>query len=506
MEVLHCLPFGEARPFGRQTSVQAQIMKYTTRTGNPANMRTDCLVVSRARAREIAGALDVGEFVDHALAQKPKGIAVIPIPTNVKNLMVVPGDDPEIEDAAFRRLAGRAARALKNLAARNAVWCLNDLDVAGRDIYWKTRVALGALSDALYWYDDFQSRPSKDTRISRVGVLAEAGTRTGTALAVKHGQALDDGMALARDLANTPPNVCNPSYLADEIVKLADGDTVTVEVLEEERIEELGMGAFMSVTRGSRTPGKLIVAQYRGGAPDDAPIVLIGKGVTFDTGGISIKPSGSMDEMKFDMCGAATVTAALVATAAAELPINLVSIAAAAENMPDGQASRPGDIVTTMSGQTVEILNTDAEGRLLLCDALTYAERFKPKSVVDVATLTGAMVVALGSHASGLFSNDDSLSDALVAAGQTSGDRAWPMPVWREYQSQLRSNFADFANVGSRAAGAVTAACFLSRFARKFSWAHLDVAGTAWRTGAAKGATARPAPLLFQYLLDQSAA
>ena len=266
------------------------------------------------------------------------------------------------------------------------------------------------------------------------------------------------------------------------------------------------MGAFMSVTRGSRTPGKLIVAHYRGGAADDAPIVLIGKGVTFDTGGISIKPSGSMDEMKFDMCGAATVTAAFVAATAAELPINLVSIAAAAENMPDGAASRPGDIVTTMSGQTVEILNTDAEGRLLLCDALTYAERFKPKSVVDVATLTGAMVVALGSHASGLFSNDEDLSDALVAAGETSGDRAWPMPVWREYQSQLRSNFADFANVGSRAAGAVTAACFLSRFAGKFKWAHLDIAGTAWRSGAAKGATARPAPLLFQYLLDQASA
>ena len=481
-------------------------MKYTTRTGNPAKLRTDCLVVTRARAREIAKALDVATFVDHALAQKPKGVAVIPIPTSINNLMVVPGDGAQIDDAAFRRTAGRAARALRSLAARNAVWCLNDVDVAERDDYWKTRVALGALSDALYRYDDFQSRSSKDTRISRVGVLAEAGARTGTALAVKHGQALDDGMALARNLANAPPNVCNPSYLADEIGKLADGDAVTVEVLEEERIEELGMGAFMSVTRGSRTPGKLIVAQYRGGAPDDAPIVLIGKGVTFDTGGISIKPSGSMDEMKFDMCGAATVTAAFVAATAAELPINLVSIAAAAENMPDGAASRPGDIVTTMSGQTVEILNTDAEGRLLLCDALTYAERFKPKSVVDVATLTGAMVVALGSHASGVFSNDENLSAALVAAGQTSGDRAWPMPVWREYQRQLRSNFADFANVGSRAAGAVTAACFLARFAGKFKWAHLDVAGTAWRTGAAKGATGRPAPLLFQYLLDQAAA
>ena len=481
-------------------------MKYTTRTGNPANMRTDCLVVSRARAREIAKALDVAAFVDHALAQKPKGVAVIPIPTNIKNLMVAPGDDSAIDDGAFRRLAGRAARALRNLAARNAVWALNDLDVDGHDDYWKTRVALTALSDALYWYDEFQSKPAKATRVSRVGVLAEAGGRANTALAIKHGQALDEGMGLARNLANTPPNVCNPTYLADAISKLADADAVTVEVLDEDRIEELGMGAFMSVTQGSKTPGKLVIAQYRGGAPEDAPIALIGKGVTFDTGGISIKPSASMDEMKFDMCGAATVTGATLAAVAAELPINLVTIVAGAENMPGGEASRPGDIVTTMSGQTVEILNTDAEGRLLLCDALTYAERFKPKSVVDVATLTGACVVALGSHASGLFSNDEDLSDSLVAAGQTSGDRAWPMPVWREYQSQLKSNFADMANVGNRNAGAITAACFLSRFAGKFKWAHLDVAGTAWRSGAAKGATARPTPLLFQYLLDQAAA
>ena len=481
-------------------------MKYTTRTGNPANMRTDCLVVTRARARDIAKALDVAAFVDHALAQKPKGVAVIPIPTSIKNLLVVPGEDPGIDDAAFRRLAGSAARALRNLAARNAVWALNDLDVDGRDDYWKTRVALTALSDALYWYDEFQSKPAKATRVSRVGVLAEAGGRANTVLAIKHGQALDEGMGLARDLANTPPNVCNPTYLADAISKLADADAVTVEVLDEDRIEELGMGAFMSVTQGSKTPGKLVIAQYRGGAPEDAPVALIGKGVTFDTGGISIKPSSAMDEMKFDMCGAATVTGATLAAVAAGLPINLVTIVAAAENMPGGAASRPGDIVTTMSGQTVEILNTDAEGRLLLCDALTYAERFKPKSVVDVATLTGAMVVALGSHASGLFSNDDGLSDALLKAGQTSGDRAWPMPLWREYQSQLKSNFADMANIGGRNAGAVTAACYLSRFAGKFKWAHLDVAGTAWRSGAAKGATARPTPLLFQYLLDQAAA
>jgi leucyl aminopeptidase len=315
-------------------------------------------------------------------------------------------------------------------------------------------------------------------------------------------------MAFARDLGNQPPNVCNPSYLAAEARKLARGaspkNRVRVKVIDEREIEKLGMGAFTSVTQGSATPGKLIIVEYRGAAAKMPPIALIGKGITFDTGGISLKPPAAMDEMKFDMCGAAAVLGTTNAVIDAKLPINLVTLVAAAENMPSGRASRPGDVVTTLSGQTVEILNTDAEGRLVLCDTLTYAERYRPKAVIDVATLTGACVVALGAHASGLFANDDALAASLLSAGEFIWDRAWQMPVWDDYQQNLKSNFADMANVGGRDAGAVVAACFLSRFAKQFAWAHLDVAGSAYASGAAKGSTGRPVPMLFQYLLNQA--
>jgi leucyl aminopeptidase len=275
--------------------------------------------------------------------------------------------------------------------------------------------------------------------------------------------------------------------------------------MDESQIEAHGMGAFMAVTRGSQTPGKLIVIQHRGTRAADKPFVIIGKGITFDTGGISLKPGAGMDEMKFDMCGAAAVLGTVKAVATARLPVNLIGIVAAAENMPSGDATRPGDIVRSMSGQTIEILNTDAEGRLVLCDALTYAERFEPKAVIDIATLTGACVVALGAHASGLFANNDALAQALIDSGGFIGDRAWQMPLWDDYQTQLKSNFADMANIGGREAGAVVAACFLSRFTKRYPWAHLDVAGTAYLTGANKGSTGRPLPLLFQYLANMSA-
>jgi leucyl aminopeptidase len=324
--------------------------------------------------------------------------------------------------------------------------------------------------------------------------------------AVREANALQLGLDLARDLGNQPPNVCNPSYLLREARKLARLDKVRVSALDEKRMGELGMGAFLSVTAGTDTPGRMIIAQYQGGKRDDSPIVLVGKGITFDTGGISLKPGANMDEMKFDMCGAASVLGTLRAAAEARLPINVVSIVAAAENMPSGKASRPGDIVRTMSGKTVEILNTDAEGRLVLCDALTYAERYKPKAVIDVATLTGAIIVALGSHASAVYSKDDGLANALVDAGEWTGDRAWRMPLWDEYQEMLKSNFADIPNIGSPGAGSITAACFLSRFTEKYTWAHMDVAGSAFQGGAAKGATGRPVSLLFRYLCEQAAA
>ncbi len=281
---------------------------------------------------------------------------------------------------------------------------------------------------------------------------------------------------------------------------------VKVTVLELKDMEKLGMGSLLSVARGSRQPPKLITLEYQGADKGVKPVALVGKGITFDTGGISIKPASTMDEMKFDMCGAASVLGVIAACIELKLPINVVGVIASSENMPDGAASKPGDIVTSMSGQTIEILNTDAEGRLVLCDALTYTERFKPSAVIDIATLTGACVIALGKHPSGLLSNHEPLAKALLEAGTVSGDRVWQMPLWDDYQDQLKSNFADMANIGGRDGGTITAACFLSRFTKKFHWAHLDIAGTAWKSGDQKGATGRPVPLLMQYLLDKELA
>ena len=316
---------------------------------------------------------------------------------------------------------------------------------------------------------------------------------------------LGSGTSLAKDLGNLPSNVCTPSYLADQAKQLAKAHKLKVQVLDEKDMAQLKMGSFLSVTKGTREPAKFIVLEYNVGKSKSKPVVLIGKGITFDTGGISLKPSGEMDEMKYDMSGAGSVLGTLKAVAQMRLPINVVGLIPTCENMPGGDAIKPGDVVTSMSGQTIEILNTDAEGRLILCDALTYAERYQPESVVDIATLTGACVVALGSVASGLYSNDDGLAQELLDAGQDVWDRAWHMPLWDDYHEQIKSRFADVANVGGRPAGSVTAACFLSRFAKKYKWAHLDIAGTAWRSGKDKGSTGRPVPLLTNYLIRKSA-
>jgi len=312
------------------------------------------------------------------------------------------------------------------------------------------------------------------------------------------------GMATTKDLGNLAPNVCTPTYLASEARKLATGhDKLKTKIIDEAQMAKLGMGAFLSVTRGSRQPAKLICMEYRGGKASDKPVVFVGKGVTFDTGGISIKPSATMDEMKYDMCGAASVFGVMHAVCELKLKCNVIGVVAAAENMPDGDASRPGDVVTSMSGQTIEILNTDAEGRLVLCDTLTYVQRYKPAVVIDIATLTGSAIVALGHISSAMLSNDQPLADALLEASQSCGDLTWQLPLWEDYQSQLDSNFADMANIGGRPAGTVTAACFLARYAEDYRWAHLDIAGIAWLSGKAKGATGRPVPLLMQYLFEQ---
>jgi leucyl aminopeptidase len=312
-------------------------------------------------------------------------------------------------------------------------------------------------------------------------------------------------MTTAKDLANLPGNICTPSYLAEQAMSLNQhSDKLKTELLDEDAMAELGMGALLSVARGSREPAKLILMHYRGGGDGDKPIVLVGKGLTFDAGGISLKSAPDMDEMKYDMCGGAAVIGALRAVRDLKLPLNVIGVVPASENLPDGAANKPGDIVTSMSGQTIEILNTDAEGRLLLCDALTYCARFEPELVIDMATLTGACVVALGRHPSALFSPNDNLAQALLRAGEASGDRLWRLPLWADYDTQLESNFADMANVGGRDGGAITAAAFLAKFTKNLTWAHLDIAGTAWISGKEKGATGRPVPLLVEYLLRRA--
>ncbi|MCV6605765.1 MAG: leucyl aminopeptidase, partial [Porticoccaceae bacterium] len=314
--------------------------------------------------------------------------------------------------------------------------------------------------------------------------------------AMQDGVAISNGVSAARELGNLPGNICTPTYLADQALELArDHDSVETTILDEAEMAELGMNCLLSVGHGSEQPSKLIVMHYRGGEADEKPHVMVGKGITFDTGGISLKPGASMDEMKFDMCGAASVIGAMNSVAEMGLPINVVGVVAAAENMPSGHATKPGDIVTTLSGQTVEILNTDAEGRLVLCDALSYVERFNPATVLDVATLTGACIIALGTHATAVLANDDALAREVLEAGEQAADRAWQLPIWDEYQEQLDTNFADVANIGGRPAGTITAACFLSRFTKAYRWAHLDIAGVAWSSnGKAKGASGRCVP------------
>jgi len=363
----------------------------------------------------------------------------------------------------------------------------------------------GAVADALYVYRRTKPSAPAAPKLQRITLACGAEASAAAGDAVRRGEAVAAGVALARECANLPGNHCTPSYLANEARRLAKAHGLDVEVLGRKEVEKLGMGCLLAVAQGSAQPLKFIVLQYRGAAKSAAPLVLVGKGITFDTGGISIKPAGEMDEMKFDMGGAASVLGTFRAVAQLKPKINLVGLIPACENMPSGTAVKPGDVVTSLSGQTVEILNTDAEGRLILCDALTYAERFKPAAVVDIATLTGACVVALGHHRSGLFSPDDALAADLDRAGQTALDPCWRMPLDEEYDEGLKSNFADMANVGPRAGGAITAAMFLKRYTGKYPWAHLDIAGSAWKSGAAKGSTGRPVPLLTQFILDRAA-
>ncbi|MFO1390886.1 MAG: leucyl aminopeptidase [Agitococcus sp.] len=415
-------------------------------------------------------------------------------------MIVGAGDSKELTGRALQKLCASASKALNN-KSQTIYSFLSELSVTDRNNSQVITDIVRATLEASYRFEQFKSKKTDVTTKTMTLVVGQELANASGQQALQWGEALATGLNFARDLGNLPPNICHPSYLAEQASALAKGQRkLSVEILGEKEMEKLGMGAFLAVSKGSEQEGKLIVMNYTGGKKSDKPVVLVGKGITFDTGGISIKPAAAMDEMKFDMCGAASVFGVMKGILAAKLPINVVCVVAAAENMPSGKATRPSDIVTTMSGQTVEILNTDAEGRLVLCDALTYVKKYDPEIVIDIATLTGACVVALGKVVSGLFSPNDNLANDLLLAGQQSNDRVWRMPVLDDYQELLDSPFADMGNIGGPNGGAITAACFLARFTKDYTWAHLDIAGTAWLSGAQKGATGRPVPLLLEYL------
>ncbi|HEX6692740.1 MAG TPA: leucyl aminopeptidase [Burkholderiales bacterium] len=415
-------------------------------------------------------------------------------------LLVGLGERAEFGETAYRDALRGAAGALKDLGAKDAAFFLVDMKVGGRHLTWNLRHAVLGLREAFYRFDQMKSQ-KKAPAAALQHVVFPLSPKAELQKALAEAAATADGVDLAKTLGNLPPNVCTPAYLADEAKKLARQYKLGVDVLERADMQKLGMGALLAVASASHNPPKLIVLRYTGSSKNKKPLAFVGKGITFDTGGISLKPAGEMDEMKFDMSGAGSVLGAIRALAGMKAPVNVVGVIPTCENMPGGHATRPGDIVTTLSGQTVEILNTDAEGRLILCDALTYAARYNPEKVVDIATLTGACVVALGHVASGMFANDEALAGEVLDAADDAWDRVWRLPLWEDYQEGLRSNFADFANIGGRPGGAITAACYLARFTRKMRWAHLDVAGTAWKGGREKGSTGRPVPLLVRFAL-----
>ena len=417
------------------------------------------------------------------------------------------GEQDKFSVSAYQRALAAVANEIKRNKSSHVLNCLTELAVKDTDVLTKAQLCITAIESAMYRYSETKPSATKTkTYLKKQKFICSnkedlADLRDG----IEIGQAIASGMDLAKELGNLPGNICTPTYLAEQALSLKKiNRKLKVTVLEEAQMKKLGMGALLSVSHGSVEPAKLVTMEYNGGEDDERPVVLVGKGITFDTGGISLKPGATMDEMKFDMCGAASVLGTMKACCELELPINVVGVIACAENMPDGKATKPGDVVTTMSGQTVEILNTDAEGRLVLCDALTYVDKFEPEVVIDIATLTGACVVALGQIPSGVMSNNDDLAKDLIKAGEQTGDRTWQLPLWDEYQSQLDSNFADIANIGGRWGGTITAACFLSRFTKKYTWAHLDIAGIAWHQGKMKGSTGRPVPLLTEYLLHQA--
>lgn len=491
-------------------------MEFSIKNGNPEKQRNACVIVGVFEHRKLSeAAIEIDRVSDGYLASLLRRgdmdgklgstLMVHNVPGSLceRVLLVGCGKERDFTDRAYRQAVMASVKALDGTGAADAASFLAELPVKRRDLGWRVEQMVEVTSDAVYRFAHPSCKKAEERRgLSKLIInVPQRNDLRRVEQALHRGLAIAGGVRMAKDLGNLPGNICTPAYLAEQAAELAKSYNLEIEVLERADMEKLGMGSLLSVARGSRQPPKLIVVQYKKGKASQKPIALVGKGITFDAGGISLKPAGEMDEMKYDMCGAASVLGTLKAVAELDLPINLVVAIPASENLPDGNASKPGDIVTSMSGQTIEVLNTDAEGRLVLCDAMTYVEKYEPETVVDIATLTGACVIALGHHVSGLFGNDDSLVKELTNAGDESFDRAWHMPMWDEYQDQIKSNFADMANIGGRPGGSITAACFLSRFAKKFRWAHLDIAGTAWRSGKDKGATGRPVSLLTHFIM-----
>jgi leucyl aminopeptidase len=503
----------------RQDLQRGNRMEFTIKSGSPEKQRSACVVVGVFDNRKLSLSAElidrasngyVSEIIRRGDMEGKLGATLLL--HNVRGtladrvLLVGLGKERDFRDKEFRSAIRSAVTLLNETGSYEAVVYLTEEKVKRREVAWRVEHAVVVAMEAVYRFEQMKSEPAEVRRPLRKLTLSvpQRSDLTDGETAAARGLAVAHGMDFARDLGNLPGNVCTPKYLGERALELGrEYPDVKVKVLERPELEELGMGSFLSVTNGSDEPPRFIVMEYDQSVRKQRPVVLVGKGITFDTGGISLKPATDMDQMKFDMCGAASVLGVFRTVAELKARVNLVGLIPTCENMPSGRATKPGDVVKSMSGQTVEVLNTDAEGRLILADALTYAERYEPEAVVDIATLTGAMVIALGHVACGVFSNNDALARALVAAGDDAYDRAWQLPLWDDYQDALNSNFADFANVAGRAGGSITAACFLSRFAKKYDWAHLDIAGIAWKEGKEKGATGRPVPLLATWLLAQ---
>ncbi|OOE46299.1 leucyl aminopeptidase [Salinivibrio kushneri] len=497
-------------------------MEFSVKSGSPEKQRSACIVVGVFEPRRLSPVAEQLDKISDGyisallrrgdLEGKPGQVLLLHHVPNVLServLLVGCGKERELGERQYKEIIKKTINTLNETGSMEAVCFLTELHVKGRDTYWKVRQAVESTKNSLYTFNQFKSVKPEIRRPLRKMVF-NVPTRRELNLgerAIAHGLAVASGVNACKDLGNMPPNVANPAYLASQARRLADDyETVTTRIIGEQEMEKLGMYSYLAVGRGSKNESMMSIMEYKNNPdPDAKPIVLVGKGLTFDSGGISIKPGANMDEMKYDMGGAASVFGVMRALAELNLPINVIGVLAGCENMPDGQAYRPGDILTTMSGQTVEVLNTDAEGRLVLCDALTYVERYEPECVIDVATLTGACIMALSHHISALIANQNPLAHDIINASEQAGDRAWRLPMTDEFQEQLDSPFADMANIGGKGGGTITAGCFLSRFAKKYNWAHLDIAGTAWRSGGKeKGSTGRPVPLLVQFLLNRS--